>query len=90
MIWRIRTKIHHFKIWLDALRGLTIRGQGRKSRLPVVGEELLACCPNEQWKTVAEVDIWGDSIEYTDGTSDSIRHCGWLTYEDYLTTVTQE
>lgn len=48
-----------------------------KRRLPKKGDFLLACCPNEQVKEVSYVSVFEDTIEYVDGTSDSITHCGW-------------
>ncbi len=46
-------------------------------RVPRKGQQILACCPNDEVKTVAYCSVWEDTIEYTDGTTDSLTHCGW-------------
>lgn len=46
-------------------------------RLPKKGEWVWSCCPNSSYKQVKYVSVFEDTIEYTDGTSDSLTHCGW-------------
>lgn len=56
--------------------GQVPRPDGSYSRLPVRGDELVPCCSDAN-KVVADVDVVDDDITYTDGTHESLYHCGW-------------
>jgi hypothetical protein len=49
-------------------------------RLPKKGDMLWGCCPDPAVKFVESVSIFQDTIEYRDGTTDSLSHCGWQYY----------
>lgn len=75
MYIKIRYNLFIFKRFLIAkVYGVGTYGR----RVPKVGDSVDACCSAPSSKIVARVDHRNDSIEYTDGTSDSIWHCGWV------------
>lgn len=66
-----------FKWWRLKLYHQAIRDRVT-GRCPRKGDLVRWCGDGDDAiKTVEHVTIVGDNIEYTDGSSDSYRHCGW-------------